>query len=163
MNTCTSPPGRSSFTSRTRQGGSIPKILRYKTHADESSLYHTPPTFSVYLARNVLDVVKRAGGLAAMAKKNRAKAALLYGALDASADFYKCPVERDSRSLMNVVFTLPTPDLEKAFVSQAEAKRLVGLKGHRSVGGIRASLYNAVSLEWVQALVDFMSDFRKRA
>ena len=139
----------------------IPKIFRYKTHADASSLYNTPPTFSVYLLRNVLDMVKEQGGLAAVEKHNREKASLLYDAIDARPDFYRCPVERESRSLMNVVFNLPTEELEKEFITKAQDASMVGLKGHRSVGGIRVSIYNAAQKQWVAALVDFMKDFHK--
>lgn len=139
----------------------IPKIFRYSTHAAENSLYNTPPTFSIYLIRNVLDVIKKGGGVAAMEQKNREKGDALYAAIEGRSDFYRCPVDKDSRSYMNVVFNLPTPELEAEFVSAAQKQGLVGLKGHRSVGGIRASIYNAVSLEWVRALVDFMNGFHR--
>lgn len=139
----------------------IPKIFRYTTHAGDNSLYNTPSTFGIYLMRNVLDLVKKAGGLKAMESRNQAKAKLLYDAIDARADFYKCPVERESRSTMNVVFNLPTPELEAEFVAAAQKQGMVGLKGHRSVGGIRASIYNAVEPAWVQALAGFMNEFHK--
>jgi phosphoserine aminotransferase len=139
----------------------IPVIFQYRTHAENNSLYNTPPTFGVYLLRNVLSVLRDAGGLTAVEQLNRDKAKLLYGAIDGRADFYRCPVDPDSRSTMNVVFNLPTPELEAEFVSAAQKQGMIGLKGHRSVGGIRASTYNAVSLEWVQALVDFMQEFHK--
>jgi phosphoserine aminotransferase len=139
----------------------IPVIFQYRTHADNNSLYNTPPTFGVYILRNVLSGMRDAGGLAAVEKHNRAKARLLYGAIDARPDFYRCPVDPDSRSTMNVVFNLPTAELEAQFVTAAQKAGMVGLKGHRSVGGIRASTYNAVSVEWVQALVDFMQEFHK--
>ncbi|MCB9586316.1 MAG: 3-phosphoserine/phosphohydroxythreonine transaminase [Polyangiaceae bacterium] len=138
-----------------------PAILRYSTHASNNSLYNTPPTFSIYLMRNVLEVVKAAGGLAAMEKKNREKGAVLYGAIDADPDFYRCPVEKGSRSLMNVVFNLPTPELEAEFIKAATEKGMIGLKGHRSVGGVRASIYNAAEVAWVETLASFMADFRK--
>lgn len=141
----------------------IPKIFRYATHAEENSLYNTPPTFSVYLMRNVLDVLKKAGGLAAVEKRNREKAKLLYGAIDGQGDFYRCPVEKESRSVMNIVFNLPTADLEADFLAGAQKRGLVGLKGHRSVGGVRVSAYNAVPLEWIEKLVDYMAEFRKAA
>jgi phosphoserine aminotransferase len=141
----------------------IPKIFQYRTHAAENSLYNTPPTFSIYLMRNVLGLVKDGGGLVAMEKKNREKGDLIYGAIEARPDFYRSPVDRDSRSYMNVVFNLPTAELEAEFVSVAQKEGLVGLKGHRSVGGIRASIYNAAELEWVKALVDFMAAFHKGA
>jgi phosphoserine aminotransferase len=141
----------------------IPKIFRYSTHAAENSLYNTPSTFAIYLMRNVLDIVKSTGGLPAMEKRNREKAKVLYDAIEARPDFYKCPVEREARSTMNVVFNLPTPELEAEFVSAAKKKGMEGLKGHRSVGGIRASIYNAVPIEWVRALAEFMADFHKGA
>lgn len=137
----------------------IPVIFQYRTHAENNSLYNTPPTFSVYLLRNVLDVYKQAGGLAAVERANLKKAEVLYSAIDARPDFYRCPVDRDSRSTMNVVFTLPSEELENEFVSAAKKQGMEGLKGHRSVGGIRASIYNAAELEWVQALSDFMRGF----
>jgi phosphoserine aminotransferase len=139
----------------------IPKIFRYKTHADNKSLYNTPPTFSVYLVRNVLDWLKGQGGLDAIEKTNREKGKILYGAIDTMGDFYKCPVQKDSRSLMNVVFRLPSEALEEKFVAEAKKAKMVGLKGHRSVGGIRASIYNAVGVEAVTALATFMADFAK--
>ena len=138
----------------------IPKIFQYRTHAAERSLYHTPPTFAVYLYRNVLDTIREDGGLRAMARKNQAKADRLYAMLDQDQDFYRAPVSRSSRSLMNVVFNLPSPELESRFVAAAEAGGMVGLKGHRLVGGIRVSLYNAVPIEWVDHLVEFMHSFR---
>jgi phosphoserine aminotransferase len=138
----------------------IPAIFQYRTQAGAGSLYNTPPTFGIYILRNVLEVVKKAGGLSAMEKHNRAKAALLYDAIDARPDFYRCPVESGSRSVMNVVFNLPTPELEAEFIAQAQKQGMVGLKGHRSVGGIRASIYNAAQREWIEALVDFMKSFR---
>lgn len=141
----------------------IPTIFQYRTHAENNSLYNTPPTFGIYLLRNVLSVIQEQGGLAAMEQRNREKAELLYGAIDARPDFYRCPVDKPSRSTMNVVFNLPTPELEAEFVAEAQKRNMVGLKGHRSVGGIRASIYNAVSRQWVAALVDFMKDFHKGA
>lgn len=139
----------------------IPTILQYRTAADNNSLYNTPPTFAIYLIRNVLGWVKETGGMPAMEKKNRAKAGVLYAAIDASGGFYKCPVETESRSVMNVVFRLPSEGLEEKFAAEAKKARMVGIKGHRSVGGIRISLYNAVSLEWVETLTSFMKDFAK--
>jgi phosphoserine aminotransferase len=137
----------------------IPNIFRYSTHAADDSLHNTPPTFAIYLVRNVLQVVKAAGGLVAMDRRNREKAALLYDVIDARPDFFRCPVEREARSLMNVVFTLPTPELEAELLLAAQKQGMVGLKGHRSVGGLRASIYNAVQKEWVSALADLMRGF----
>lgn len=140
----------------------IPAVFRYETHAAANSLYNTAPTFGIYLMRNVLDHIKGQGGLDAMEKHNRKKGEVLYGAIDELSSFYKSPVEKESRSLMNVVFRLPSEELEAKFVADAAAKGMVGLKGHRSVGGIRASTYNAVSLESVQRLVGFMREFAQQ-
>jgi phosphoserine aminotransferase len=140
----------------------IPKIFQLRTAAENKSLYNTPPTFGIYMVRNVLAWLKERGGLAAVEAANRKKAARLYGAIDANAGFYRCPVEKESRSVMNVVFRLPSEADEERFVKEAKAKGMVGLKGHRSVGGIRASIYNAVLPEWVDALASFMQEFAKR-
>lgn len=140
----------------------IPTIFQYRTFAEHNSLYNTPPTFAIYLVRNVLNWVKHAGGVDQIERWNREKAALIYGAIDRHAGFYHCPVEQASRSAMNVVFRLPSPELEARFVREAEAEGMVGLKGHRSVGGIRASLYNAVPVEWARALAAFMDQFATR-
>jgi phosphoserine aminotransferase len=141
----------------------IPTIFKYSTHADADSLYNTAPTFGIYLIRNVLAYVKEIGGLEVVEQNNKKKADLLYGTLDAHAGFYKAPVAKDSRSTMNVVFRLPSEELEKRFIAEAGKERMVGLAGHRSTGGIRASIYNAVSLDNVQALVSFMKEFERRA
>jgi phosphoserine aminotransferase len=138
----------------------IPVIFQYRTHADNNSLYNTPPTFSIYLLRNVLDDVKKNGGLAAMEKRNRDKAKLIYDVIDQRSDFYSTPVEKSARSMMNIVFTLKTPELEAEFLAEAQKRKMVGLKGHRSVGGMRASTYNAVLPEWCKALADFMREFK---
>ncbi|MGD8861922.1 MAG: 3-phosphoserine/phosphohydroxythreonine transaminase [Myxococcales bacterium] len=140
----------------------IPKIFRYGEVAKANSLQNTIATFPVYMVRNVLDWVKEQGGLPAMEKHNRSKAEMLYGAIAGSDGFYKCPVSEESRSVMNPVFRTPSEDLDKKFVADAADKGLLGLKGHRSVGGIRASMYNAMSQEGVERLVDFMHDFAKR-
>jgi phosphoserine aminotransferase len=105
--------------------------------------------------------VKEGGGLAVVERNNREKARLLYDAIDARPDFYRGPVEKESRSVMNVVFRLPTEALEEKFVAEAKKQRMIGLKGHRSVGGIRVSLYNAVTIDWVKVLVAFMEAFAK--
>ena len=139
----------------------IPKIFRYSTHAENNSLYNTPPTLAIYLCRNVLAWLKGIGGLPEMERRNREKGELLYGAIDRHADFYRAPVEKDSRSYMNVVFRLPTEQLDEAFVAEAKKAGMVGLKGHRSAGGIRVSTYNAVTVENVKALVSFMEHFVK--
>jgi phosphoserine aminotransferase len=139
----------------------LPQIFQYRTHADNQSLFNTPPTFGIYLVRNVLQWLEAEGGVGAIEQRNTKKAGLLYDAIEGSGGFYRCPVEKDCRSIMNVVWRLPTPELEDAFVKEAEAQRMVGLKGHRSVGGIRASIYNAVELGWVESLTSFMKDFAK--
>ncbi len=143
-----------------RGSKTIPKILRYKTHADKESLYHTPPTFAVYIMRNVLAWIDELGGLEKMAARNEEKATALYGAIDASDGYYRSPVDADARSRMNIVWRLPSEELEAKFIAEATEAGLVGLKGHRSVGGLRASTYNAVSPEGVGRLVDFMAKFR---
>jgi phosphoserine aminotransferase len=137
----------------------LPSILQYRAHAEAKSLLNTPPTFGIYLVRNVLAWIESVGGLAAIETRNRAKAAALYAAIDAHPDFYRAPVERESRSVMNVVFHLPSEALEKRFVDEAKRAGMVGLKGHRSVGGIRVSLYNAVEPSWCDELARFMKDF----
>ena len=151
---------RKDLVERGRQD--IPNILQYRTLAKERSLQNTIPTFSVYVMRNVLRWVKDQGGVAAMEKRNRRKADALYGAIDARPDFYHCPVERDSRSVMNAVFRLPTEDLEQAFLAEAKKRDMVNLKGHRSVGGIRVSMYNAMEPAGVDRLVELMEEFVKQ-
>lgn len=146
-----------------RGSDKIAKILQYRTHAKEKSLYNTPPAFAVYVLGLVVDWIGSQGGAAGMEKINSAKAKLLYDALDSSG-YYKCPVEKESRSKMNIVFRVAGGDeaVEKKFAKEAEAAGLVGIKGHRSVGGMRASLYNAVPTQAVEALVSFMRDFERR-
>lgn len=151
--------GRKDFLASARTD--IPHILRYQTHAEMDSLYNTPNTFGIYLARNVLVWLEEQGGVEWAQKHNRAKGAILYGAIDAKPDFYRCPVAAGSRSLMNVVFRLPSEALEDKFVKEAQAKGMVGLKGHRSAGGIRVSTYNAVSESDVASLAEFMAGFAR--
>lgn len=139
----------------------IPKIMRYATVAKEDSLHNTIPVFAVYMVRNVLRWLKAEGGTAAMEKRNRKKGDLLYGLIDEMPELYRCPVEKSSRSLMTAVFRLPSEDLEKKFVAEAEKRDMVGLKGHRSVGGIRVSMYNAMDPSGVETLVGFMREFAK--
>lgn len=140
----------------------LPSMWRYDIHAKESSLYNTPPTFSVYLLNLVLKWVKDNGGLEAMEKQNEEKAAFIYDTIDNSGGYYKGHAEKGSRSLMNITFRLPSEELEKAFVEEAGKVGLKGLKGHRSVGGIRASVYNAMPPAGCKALADFMTDFQKK-
>jgi phosphoserine aminotransferase len=140
----------------------IPTIWRYGTYAKNNSLYNTPPTFAIYLVRGVLRWVKAQGGLEKIEAVNIEKARKLYGAIDAAPDYYKCPVDKAARSRMNVVWRLPSEALEEKFAKEAEKAGLIGLKGHRSVGGMRASLYNAVSLQDVEKLCGWMSEFRSK-
>lgn len=139
----------------------LPAMLDYRVHAKEGSLYNTPNTFGVYMLERVLAWMEANGGLAGAIERNSAKAGLLYGELDRTA-FWRPHAEVESRSFMNVTWRLPSEALEEQFVKESKAAGLDGLKGHRSVGGIRASLYNALSLESVRALVDFMRDFEKK-
>lgn len=139
----------------------LPTMLSYATHADKNSMYNTPPCFAIYTTQLVLKWVEETvGGLEKMAAINEEKASMLYGVLDAG--FYKPTADADSRSRMNVTFRLPSEDLEKRFVTEAAAAGFGGLKGHRSVGGCRASIYNAVTRESVAALVAFMTEFAKK-
>jgi phosphoserine aminotransferase len=137
-------------------------MLDYKIHADADSMYNTPPTYAIYMAGLVFQWLKKNGGVAAMEKTNIAKANLLYAAIDASNGFYHCPVNRPDRSRMNVPFTLQDANLDGDFLKQADARGLLQLKGHRSVGGMRASIYNAMPLAGVQALADFMNEFARK-
>jgi phosphoserine aminotransferase len=136
----------------------VPTILRYQTHAEK--IFNTPPTFNVYMVNLVLEWIQEKGGLEYFKSFNKEKADLLYDEIDRD-DFYRGAVEKDSRSLMNATFRLPSEELEAKFLTEAEEQNLYTLKGHRSVGGIRASMYNACPMESVEALVDFMKTFRK--
>ena len=138
-----------------------PAMMDWKVAADNDSMYNTPPTYGIYLAGLVFAWLEEQGGLAAMESFNRAKAEKLYGAIDGS-DFYANPVEVQSRSLMNVPFTLADSALDNTFLAESEEAGLLNLKGHRSVGGMRASIYNAVGEEAVDALLAFMQDFEQR-
>ena len=147
---------RKDLANRPRAG--TPRMLDYAAHAENGSMLNTPPTFAWYLAGLVFRWLKDLGGVAAMEAVNRRKAAKLYAAID-SSNFYTTPVAAADRSLMNVPFTLAEPALEAAFLAGAEERKLLNVKGHRSVGGMRASLYNAVSEAAVDALVDYMASF----
>jgi phosphoserine aminotransferase len=138
-----------------------PAVWDFKTVADEGSMLNTPPTFAWYCAGLVFKWLRKQGGLAAAGQRNQAKAELLYRTIDESA-FYRNPVEKTSRSWMNVPFTLARPELDQDFLTQAHAAGLTNLEGHRSVGGMRASLYNAMTIEGVVALTDFMREFARR-
>ncbi len=141
----------------------LPAMFSYQTHVENKSLYNTPPVFAIYIMKLVLEWIKGKSGLAGIEKINKAKKDLLYGAIDAAPDFYKGAADKDSRSWMNITMRLPSEDLEAKFIADAKNEGLLGLKGHRSVGGIRFSIYNAVSLEDIQKTVDFMDRFRKAA
>ncbi|KAG0552723.1 hypothetical protein BDA96_01G532100 [Sorghum bicolor] len=140
-----------------------PVMLDFKTHADNASLYNTPPCFAIYICGLVFEDLLAQGGLAEVDKKNTHKAGILYDTIDASGGYYICPVDKSVRSHMNVPFTLAKgPDFEKQFIAEAAKEGMVQLKGHRSVGGVRASIYNAMPLAGVEKLVAFMKDFQAR-
>jgi phosphoserine aminotransferase len=140
----------------------VPTMLKYATHVKNNSLYNTPPSFAVYVLNLVLQWIEKNGGLAGMAERNAKKAKTLYDVIDRSNGFYKGHALPESRSAMNVTFRLESEALEKSFLTAATAAGMIGLPGHRSVGGIRASIYNAVSLESCQALAALMTDFAKK-
>jgi phosphoserine aminotransferase len=139
----------------------LPTMLNYATHVENKSLYNTPPVFGIYILRLVLKWLVANGGLSAMAKVNERKAGKLYAEIDRSG-FFRGHAAKDSRSLMNVTFRLPTEELEQTFVKEATAAGFSGLKGHRSVGGLRASIYNAFPEAGIDALVAFMQEFEKK-
>lgn len=139
----------------------VPSMLRYKTYIEKENLFNTPPTFTIYMLALVTDWLKKQGGLKVVENINNTKSEAIYEILNQSS-FYNSPVQPDSRSKMNVVFRLPSEELEAKFVKEAAANGMTGLKGHRSVGGIRASIYNAVPLAGVEKLVDFMIEFEKK-
>jgi phosphoserine aminotransferase len=145
-----------------RSPKNLPTMLDYNTHAKEKSLYNTPPVFGIYIMRLTMKWVLAQGGLEAMGRGNAEKAKLLYDAIDGSGGYYRPHARPGSRSNMNVAFRLPSEELEKQFVSESKAASLDGLKGHRSVGGIRASIYNAFPKAGVQTLVSFMKEFQRR-
>ena len=146
-----------------RADKNLPTLLQYRTHVKEKSLYHTPPTFAIYIVGLVLEWIEARGGISGMVKRNEAKAGLLYDTIESSGGFYSCPVEKSSRSKMNVVFRVANGDeaVEKKFANEAAAAGLVGTPGHRSVGGMRVSLYNAVEPAAVEALTGFMLEFQR--
>jgi phosphoserine aminotransferase len=152
---------RDDFLAKAKKG--LPTMFSYKTYADNKSLYNTPPVFAIYIMKLVLEWVKKQGGLAGVEKINVAKKDLLYKTIDANADFYKGTVEKASRSWSNITMRLPNEDLENKFIAEAKKEGMIGMKGHRSVGGIRFSIYNAVSLEDIQKTAAFMEKFRKTA
>jgi phosphoserine aminotransferase len=145
-----------------KHGRQLPPIFELGNQASNDSMFNTPPTFSWYVVGLVLKWLKQQGGTAAIGERNARKAELLYACIDGSGGYYRNEVEADARSRMNVPFFLPNPELDKPFLKGAEAAGLLGLKGHRALGGMRASIYNAMPLEGVQALVDFMAEFRNK-
>ncbi|HBE80876.1 MAG TPA: 3-phosphoserine/phosphohydroxythreonine transaminase [Firmicutes bacterium] len=140
----------------------LPVIFQYGTFVKNNSLYNTPPTFAIYIINLVLKWLKNNGGVPAIAERNKEKAGLIYKTIDNSDGFYKGHAQKDSRSLMNITFRLPSEELETAFAGEAKKAGLVGLKGHRSVGGMRASIYNAMPVEGCKTLAEFMKDFQKK-
>lgn len=139
-----------------------PTMQKWKTHADKDSLFNTPPTWAIYICKLSLEYLKSIGGVPAIEKINRDKANILYDIIDKSDGFYKGHAKKDSRSLMNITFRLPTEELEQKCVSDAIDQGLIGLKGHRSVGGMRASIYNAMSKEGVKKLANFLIEFKEK-
>lgn len=141
----------------------LPTVLQYRTHIDKKSLYNTPPTFPIYMVGLVIDWIESQGGVSAVAARNQQKADMIYNLIDAT-DFYSCPVAKADRSLMNVICRIQGNNeaLEKKFIAEAAEVGLNGVKGHRSVGGLRFSIYNAQTLEAVAALTDFMGDFEQK-
>ena len=139
----------------------LPSMLRYDTFYNKNSLYNTPPAFCIYMVGKTAKWIKAQGGLEALAKVNKKKADLVYGVIDNSDGFYKGHADKDSRSFMNVTFRLPSEELEKKFVAEALENGLSGVKGHRSVGGMRTSIYNAMPYEGCEKLADFMEKFQK--
>ncbi len=151
-----------SFYALAAEKGMIPTMLSYRTHEENNSLYNTPPCFSIYILNLTLKHLVKTGGLEAMGKVNAQKSAILYGVIDSSGGYYRAPVEKDSRSQMNVVFRLASEELEEKFVKEAKAAGIVGVKGHRSTGGIRFSTYNANGVAQVSTAAGFMKDFQAR-
>lgn len=141
-----------------RAPDNTPTMLKYKTHAEKESMFNTPPTFAIYIVSKVLTWLKQNGGISAMERINQEKAQLVYDAID-SSDYYRGHAEKNSRSMMNIAFNLPTPELEASFIEEAAKVGLNGLKGHRSIGGCRASIYNAFPHEGILQLVEFMKKF----
>ena len=141
----------------------IPTMMNFKTHAENNSLYNTPPVYAIYVVKLVLDWVKGKGGVEVVEKENNKKAELLYGVMDTNPDYYKgTVVDPASRSFMNVTFRMPTEELEAQFIKEAATSNFHGLKGHRSVGGIRVSMYNAMELYGIERLCEFMVEFKKK-
>lgn len=145
-----------------RTPANLPVMLDYKALAASGSLHNTPPAYAIYILGLVLQWIKKVGGLEAIARTNRTKADLIYKAIDDSGGFYRGHALPEARSVMNIPFRLPSEDLEATFASESKKCDLIGLKGHRSVGGMRASIYNAMTVEGAEALVSFMKDFQQK-
>ena len=143
-----------------RVSENTPTMQKWKTHAEKDSLFNTGPCWAIYMCKLSLEYLKEIGGVPAIEKINRKKAKIIYDTIDKSDGFYKGHAKKDSRSLMNVTFNLKTPELEEKCVKEAQEKGLIGLKGHRSVGGMRASIYNAMTIEGVESLANFLNDFK---
>jgi phosphoserine aminotransferase len=139
-----------------------PTMQKWKTHAEKDSMFNTPPALAVYICKLSLEYTKELGGVKEIEKRNREKAKILYDVIDGSDGFYRGHARKDSRSLMNVTFNLPSEDLEKKCVEEATKRNLIGLKGHRSVGGMRASIYNAMPIEGVKSLAEFLKEFKDK-
>lgn len=138
----------------------LPTMFKYKTYVEKNSLFNTPPTFPIYAVKLVLEWIDEQGGIEAVEKNNRKKADLLYGYMDENADYYRGTTEKDSRSMMNVTMRLPTEELEQKLIKEGLADGFGGLKGHRSVGGIRVSMYNAITVKEIEQLVDYLKKFK---
>jgi len=145
-----------------QQNSPLSTIWNYQTHIDKGSLFNTPPVFSIYVLSLVLEWIQENGGLAGMEKINQEKADLIYGLIDANPDFFRGHAQKNSRSLMNITLTLPDAELEKKFIAEAKENDMLGVKGHREVGGLRFSVYNSCRLESVKVLVDFMKNFMQK-
>ncbi len=148
------------FAAKQKQG--LPKILSYSTYIKEDSLYNTPPVYPIYITMLTMRWIDSIGGMVEIEKRNQRKRELIYGMIDGSGGYYKGTVRADSRSGMNVTIRMASEEIEAKFISEAKAAGFIGLKGHRSVGGLRASMYNAVSVEAVEKLVEFMKEFKKK-
>ena len=140
----------------------LPTIFDYRTHVEKKSLFNTPPSFTIYVLKLILEWIQKLGGLKAVEDNNRKKKDAIYNLIDANPDYFHAPVRKDSRSWMNIVLRLSSEELEQKFISEAKTEGLIGLKGHRSVGGIRVSLYNAMTLEGAEKVAEFMENFRRR-
>jgi phosphoserine aminotransferase len=144
-----------------RQNKNLTAYLDYRLHAEGEGLYNTPPVFSIWAVKLVLEWIKKNGGAEGMAKRAQLKSSIIYDAIDSSDGYYRSPVDAAYRSKMNIVFRLGSDELEKKFLAETKAAGMLGLKGHRSVGGLRASIYNSLPVEDVQALADLMKEFQR--